>query len=1143
MAGKLGSLNINLALDSVQFSQRLERAQKSAVKFATTTNSNLNSIEQNVQRLTRSIQGADRLVKINLFAGIPVKKVLSFADEYTELGNRIRLVTKDQTEQAAAMRDIFDISTRTYQSLSATGQVYTKLASAEEQLGRAQKNTASLTETVNKTIALSGVSATSAEAGLLQFSQALDKGVLNGQELTSVMVQTPALAKAIADGLGVPIGALKEMGENGELTAERVIGALEKVKDKIDIDYATTVTTVGNALEVLNTKAVKFVGELDKSVGGSDKVAKSILVVANNMDAAVAAGLALVGVWGSIKVSRSIHDYASQRVAITQEKQLAQAVRERAAAMAETTSATLRQATVDYQAMKARIDNLRVAQQQTIAERELLATQLQGSNASARAAGMVQYNALKEQEKVITQQLVVAERELTASKLALRTAYAENAVTQAAANAGLARSSILMTSYRAVVRGATAELNLMKTAFLSNPIMLGVTAVTTLAAFAGYWLNTADATEEATQKAKEYTQSIDTSKEALQQMTAVALNKQVKDLEESQVAFKKNVEDKKRLIADLEKQIESLNKGWENYGSDSWYQFESEAEQRKKIQDKLIDLTYELENAQKDLDKSTEQLTATQDELNEKLGKGAQKTPDVTNKVLVFSGTLDDLKLSADDAKKSLNELFSMMFGKGTTAIKQADGTIKAYASDKLSAAYLKDMAHLKGEQEETKLKGKALYQHRGLREGQEKGYTGKMLDDYVAQYTQTNLAKDEQKGGNKKGSKVDYDKQYTKELGEMQKKLSEVKANAQDIALFGQPSQYQEVNKLTQDIVANAEKYAHFGAEGIANLKRLASEIDSANQEVAINRLTSENSERLQAMEFELTLLGKTRQEQELIQYNHQLDLEAAKLKNGMSEKNIAKLDEEIAKLKARRAEIQKQAEEARGSAVEGVKQGMATIEENVTNVAGNMSNVTVNAFNSMSDALTDFVMTGKADFKGMAVSIIRDISNMIIKMMLFNAIKSAASSMGFGFADGGPVGGYATGGHVIGPGTGTSDSIPAWLSNNEFVMTSRTVDHYGVGFMNALNQRRLPKFANGGRVGGGSVRTPYVNTISPRNPQSTSNINLNQSYTIDARGADHGVEQRLSDLLKQNKKETIAEIRNQIRRGGQFGKDFGVA
>ena len=1140
MAGKLGSLNINLALDSVQFSQGLERAQKSAVKFATTTNSNLNSIEQNVQRLTRSIQGADRLVKINLFAGIPVKKVLSFADEYTELGNRIKLVTKDQTEQAAAMRDIFDISTRTYQSLSATGQVYTKLASAEEQLGRAQKNTASLTETVNKTIALSGVSATSAEAGLLQFSQALDKGVLNGQELTSVMVQTPALAKAIADGLGVPIGALKEMGENGELTAERVIGALEKVKEKIDIDYATTVTTVGNAVEVLNTKAVKFVGELDKSIGGSDKVAKSILVVANNMDAAVAAGLALVGVWGSIKVSRSIHDYASQRVAITQEKQLAQAVRERAAAMTETTSATLRQATVDYQAMKARIDNLRVAQQQTIAERELLATQLQGSNASARAAGMVQYNALKEQEKIITQQLVVAERELTASKLALRTAYAENAVTQAAANAGLARSSILMTSYRAVVRGAIAELNLMKTAFLSNPIMLGVTAVTTLAAFAGYWLNTADVTEEATQKAKEYTQSIDTSKEALQQMTAVALNKQVKDLEESQTAFKKSVEEKKRLIADLEKQIEGLNKGWENYGSDSWYQFESEAEQRKKIQDQLIDLTFELENAQKDLDKSTEQLTATQNELNEKLGKGAQKTPDVTNKVLVFSGTLDDLKVSADDAKKSLNELFSTMFGKGTVAIKQADGTIKAYAGDKLSQSYLKDMARLKGEQEETKLKGRDLHRHRGLREGKEKGYTGKMLDDYVAQYTETNLAKDGTKGS-KKGSKVDYDKQYTQELGEMQKKLAEVKANAQDIALFGQPSQYQEVNKLTQDIVANAEKYAHFGAEGLAKLKSFASQIDAANQEVAINQFAFDNSEKLQAMEFELTLLGKTRQEQELMQYNHQLDLEAAKLKIGMTDESIAKLDEEIAKLKERRAEIQKQAEEAKGSAVEGVRKGMRTIQADVENVSENMSNVTVRAFGSMSDALTDFVMTGKADFKGMAVSIMRDISNMIIKMMLFNAIKSAASAVGFSFADGGLVGGYATGGHVIGPGTGTSDSIPAWLSNNEFVMTARTVDHYGVGFMTAINQRKLPKFANGGRVGGGGSPS-YTGLLSRQANGDISVKVINNGEPMDAKVSreQRGDQVEITvELMKKIADSRIAYHQQEsMRQGGAFAR-----
>jgi hypothetical protein len=54
---------------------------------------------------------------------------------------------------------------------------------------------------------------------------------------------------------------------------------------------------------------------------------------------------------------------------------------------------------------------------------------------------------------------------------------------------------------------------------------------------------------------------------------------------------------------------------------------------------------------------------------------------------------------------------------------------------------------------------------------------------------------------------------------------------------------------------------------------------------------------------------------------------------------------------------------------------------------------------------------------------------------------------------------GGAAGGGHIRGAGTSTSDSILAWLSNNEFVMRSAAVSHYGVGFMQAINSMRLPK------------------------------------------------------------------------------------
>ncbi len=59
------------------------------------------------------------------------------------------------------------------------------------------------------------------------------------------------------------------------------------------------------------------------------------------------------------------------------------------------------------------------------------------------------------------------------------------------------------------------------------------------------------------------------------------------------------------------------------------------------------------------------------------------------------------------------------------------------------------------------------------------------------------------------------------------------------------------------------------------------------------------------------------------------------------------------------------------------------------------------------------------------------------------------------------------AEGGHIRGPGTGTSDSILSWLSDGEFVLRSAAVSHYGVDLLHALNQMRLPKFAQGGLAG----------------------------------------------------------------------------
>ena len=95
-------------------------------------------------------------------------------------------------------------------------------------------------------------------------------------------------------------------------------------------------------------------------------------------------------------------------------------------------------------------------------------------------------------------------------------------------------------------------------------------------------------------------------------------------------------------------------------------------------------------------------------------------------------------------------------------------------------------------------------------------------------------------------------------------------------------------------------------------------------------------------------------------------------------------------------------------------------------------------------------------------------EIMKMWVQTMTRMALQESAQRiLGAAFSQGGEVQAFAGGGAVSGPGTSTSDSILARLSDGEYVVNAKSTRHYGVGFMEAVNQRRLPKYASGGLVG----------------------------------------------------------------------------
>lgn len=129
---------------------------------------------------------------------------------------------------------------------------------------------------------------------------------------------------------------------------------------------------------------------------------------------------------------------------------------------------------------------------------------------------------------------------------------------------------------------------------------------------------------------------------------------------------------------------------------------------------------------------------------------------------------------------------------------------------------------------------------------------------------------------------------------------------------------------------------------------------------------------------------------------------------------------------------------------------------------------------------------------FKKMANAIIADLARIAIEKAILSII---------GFSNGGEVSAAgtvkaATGGLILGAGSGTSDSIPAWLSNGEFVMRAEAVQRIGVGALNALNEGRMPGYASGGLV------SPRLPSFSAGGGRGGTTIHEHH-WHVNARGA----------------------------------------
>lgn len=195
--------------------------------------------------------GAVALAVQGLAAALALLKMAAVADEMRLLGARVQVAAGSVERGAAAMAELQRISARTQTEVAANVQVFTRLNSSITQMGGTQQDTLRITELLAKAIKVSGASGVEAASAMTQFGQALGSGKLAGDELRSLLENAPYLMRQLADGIGVPVGALKDLGEQGKLTADVVVAALSRAATTIDADFKKLPQTFEAAMGAL----------------------------------------------------------------------------------------------------------------------------------------------------------------------------------------------------------------------------------------------------------------------------------------------------------------------------------------------------------------------------------------------------------------------------------------------------------------------------------------------------------------------------------------------------------------------------------------------------------------------------------------------------------------------------------------------------------------------------------------------------------------------------------------------------------------------------------------------------------------------------------------------------------------------------
>ncbi|ARB74160.1 tape measure protein [Pasteurella multocida] len=974
------------------------------------TRAGIESISRQLARLQHFSTG---LIGINIGAS-GIQSLFNTADAYNNYEARIRLVSRSNKEAQGTFRELMQVANDTGQLFEATAELYTRVYRS---MGSNANNAEILqfTKTIQQALVVSGAGAQEAKAALIQLSQGLASGTLRGEEFNSVAEQAPVILEILQKSLGKTRGELRKMAEDGKLTPQLILAATKEAQEQIQAQYDQMPKTISRAVNELSNAWLQFIGQADNASSASSLIASSISALASSLDEL---GTIAIVVSTALGV-RLLAALTKKTIAYIQEQ----------GAATKSMLATRAKAQIDVMAARS-------AHIAAVKELEL---------ARAKDAGYASSKRLT----------LAMQTEEAASK---RLALAKGMLAKAEASAGLASRigsgalTFVGGGFGAAVL-ATLGLIAVYQYLKAKEEELEAQYNQTLSSIQSH-IDKTEELIEARQRLGEIggfsdrMAQLESNKKALDDAQKElellkAKRAQLQEINQTNgfgLADTSKLDEYNKKIKELEDVIARLTGKTKEIGNITESQlaaaFEAAVEQGGALAEKLREigdanakeaielLTPVIKDAEEQMKSASSEL----DEINVKLGKELVNVTQTAKEQLLSLG--EKFMAMARDAGLSgqVLDTFNKKLEENLKLIDEIDNAKIAKDNEKFFGDLSKRARQAKMTTEER------LVDDINHREGATPEQIAQALKDAkaIAEGEKYRKSKNKKTKYDADAKNLELNIQYLRLTGQ------EVKANLTDIE-----GRY---NKL----LAEFQKAGN--VEGINLIKKVLPleqakvQIDGVQAE--INRLFQNQSAQEQRIQSQVNT--------GLISH-----LEGQRQLKEVYAQTVTEIEKQLPLLEKLSQMPGAQGEQARNM-LEQMKLKIVELKSAGNDLEKAFKDGLTQGIQSSLMGLAQGTMTLRDAIKNLALTIV----NSMVQIAAQQLAMQATSAIGGLFGAVGGVVTAATGGYITGPGTGTSDSIPARLSNGEYVIRAASVSRYGVDFLHAINRGQLRKYSTGGLV-----------------------------------------------------------------------------